>query len=737
MAFVAVQDISYSKESNSTVTMGVYLDNEAGAEAKGQASAQASTGASAGNAGVAANAQGNASASASASGSAEASAKVGVGLQFKTTSNSQEDGSSTALVSSIKSNSGSVSRTATGSIMDVGTNIEAATDFTQSATTIEMLAAENSQFSKTTSEVNIGRIGLYYEADAEAKGQVSASAEATASGGTTAAKGEAKATASASGKAEAGAREGIEMSFDRTTSTDTSKATQAVVSNIKVGGNINSTSSGKTTLQGTNLEAGGGVNLSASELEIQAARDTASQTSTTETVYASLQVYIGVGAEAKAKASASTGDDENTASAEAEAGLQGGVKIAAGYTKDETKDEGTRAVVSNISGSKITINTTGKTSMEGTNLNAGEGGIDVAAKSLDFKAATDTFASSNSSVSFQAELAAKVTIGQSNAEAEGDVSVGVTGSQSSGTNAVVGSLTSAGGLNIRTQDDLRLQGTQINVAGDTNLSAGGNVTVDAAKNTFQASAYSVDVSLGFNSGDKNFNAGVGVGVGSESSSQAVVSNMNTGGSLNISAGKNATFEGANVAAGGDAQVVAMGDVTFKEARNESTSDSVSVDVNVGYGAKEDKNTNGTQSSTSSFNAGLSVDIEITKSSDAVTGSFQAGKSLSVVSGGNTTFVGTDLAAGQGVSVAAGGDVSFKAAESTSSSTTIGVALGIGTSDKTTTNQDPNEKEEEGNVAFLFKDDKKGDTKDAPKEEAPAEDAEPAEGTSKNKSTINL
>lgn len=734
MAFEAVQDTSYTKESNSTMTMGVYLDAGAGAEAKGQANAQAQAGASAGNAGVAANAQAGASASAGASGNAEAGAKAGAGLQFKTKTNTQEDGSSTALVSSIKSNSGSVSRTAEGSIKDVGTNIEAATDFSQSATSIEMLAAENSQFSKTTSEVNIARLGVYAEADAGAEGKASAGAEATASGGTTAAKGEAKATASASGKAEAGARIGVEMSFDRATSTDTSTATQAVVSNIKVGGNINSASSGKTTLQGTNLEAGGAVSLSASELEVLAARDTATQTSTTDTVNASLQVYVGVGAEAKAKASASTGDDENTASAEAEAGIQVGANISAGYTKDESKDEATRAVAANISGSKITINTTGKTSLEGTNLNAGDGGIDIAAKSLDFKAATDTYASSTSSVSFQADLAAKVTIGASNAEAEGEVSVGVSGSQSSGTNAVVGSLNSAGGLNIRTQDDLRLQGTQINAGGDTNLSAGGSVTVDAAQNTFQASANSVDVSVGFNSGDKNFNAGVGVGSSSESSSEAVVSNISTGGSLNISAGKNATFEGANVAAGGDAQVVAMGDVTFKEARNESTSQSSQVDVSVGYGVNEDKNTNGTQSSTSSFNAGVSVTVENAKSSEAVTGSFQAGKSLSVVSGGNTTFVGTDLAAGEGVSVAAGGDVSFKAAESTSSSSSIGVSVGVGTSEKTTTNQDPNEKEEEGNVAFLLKD---KDAKTEAAEEAPAEGGEPAEGTSKSKATVKV
>ncbi|MBV5333311.1 hemagglutinin repeat-containing protein, partial [bacterium] len=77
---------------------------------------------------------------------------------------------------------------------------------------------------------------------------------------------------------------GVEATVDRTVDTTTSNATQAVVSNIKVGGNVNTKSVGKTTLQGTNIEAVGDVNLSASELEVQAARDTESTTTTSEQI---------------------------------------------------------------------------------------------------------------------------------------------------------------------------------------------------------------------------------------------------------------------------------------------------------------------------------------------------------------------------------------------------------------------------------------------------------------------
>jgi hypothetical protein len=329
----------------------------------------------------------------------------------------------------------------------------------------------------------------------------------------------------------------------------------------------------------------------------------------------------------------------------------------------------TSAVAANIAGGRININTTGKTTLEGTNLTAGDGGVNIAAESLDFQAAKDTFESSSLAIDVAAKLKLTATaLAGANIDAQASLSADVGIDKTSGTNAVVGSVNSAGGLNITTRGDTRLEGTQINVAGDTNVAAGGDVTIAAAANTLESNSLAVGAGFGFDKDKSAMNLKASVKMVDEKSTEAVVSNINTGGSLNISAGRNMTIEGANIEAGGDAQLAAAGDVTFKEARNESSSSSLDVSIEIGKETEKKENqldSKQTRSETAKQTAGLGLGVESSSKSEAVTGSIRAGNNLTVVSGGNATFVGTDLAAGNSAQVAAAGDVNFKAAESTS------------------------------------------------------------------------
>ena len=675
MIFEAAQDIDYSKESVGLTRAGLYADAGASAEASAGAKAGANASASAGNSGLGANAEANAKAEASAEAKAEAKSKAGIGIQVKDTRSTTESGSSTAVTSAIISRSGSVSRTAEGTIRDVGTTIEAATDFNQSANRIESLAAENSQFTNTTSSDATARIGFYAAAGASAEAKASASAEAGASGGTGSSNAEAKAEASASAQADTEAVVGLETSLDVTVKKTNSRSTQAVTSNIRVGGNMNSQSREATVLQGTNIEAKGDVNLSAAELQILAARNTEESSSSENTASAKASMKVGVGAKAEAAASASS-EDGASANAEAGAGVRVGAEMEVAYSGKFEDAKSTTAVTSNIAGGRININTTGKTTLEGTNLTAGDGGINIAAQSLDFQAARDTSESSSLSIDVSAKLKLEATaLAGANIDAKASLSTDVAISSSSGTTAVVGSMNSGGGLNITTRGDTRLEGTQINVAGDTNVAAGGNVSIEAARNTSQSESLSVNVSAGFDKDKSAANLKAGVNIESEKSSEAVVSNISSGGSLNISAGGNMTLEGTNIEAGKDAQLAAGGDVTFKEARNESTSSSLNVSVDVGKETEKKENqldSKQTRSETAKQTAGLGLGVENATSSQAVTGSIKAGNNLTVVAGGNATFVGTDLAAGNSAQVAAAGDVNFKAAESTSSGISFGL-----------------------------------------------------------------
>ena len=235
---------------------------------------------------------------------------------------------------------------------------------------------------------------------------------------------------------------------------------------------------------------------------------------------------------------------------------------------------------------------------------------------------------------------------------------------------------------------------QVNVGGDTNIAAGGDIKIDAARSTYEASSSSVSFSAAF---DKDKDGGslevnVGVSGSNERSSEAVVSNISTGGSLNISSGGNVSMQGTNLAAGGDAQIAASGNVTFSEARNESSSSGYSVDVGLGGGSKDsDNQLNDTKSTKSEVKGSLGVGVENQSSSQAVTGSISAGNNLTVVAGGNATFVGTDLSAGNSAMVAAGGNVDFKAAESTSSGSSFGVAAEASASTNETRKEDDKDK----------------------------------------------
>ncbi len=714
MTFEAAQDTNYSKSSSSTTTIGVYLDAGAEGKASANAGAGAKVQANASRSGAAVNAGVGAEASAEVGAEASAEAKVGAGIQVKNNTSTTESGSSTAVVSGIISKSGSITRTAENSITDTGTNIEAAGDLNQSAKTISMLAATNSQFSKTTNEETTARIGVYIQGNAEAKAGAKAEAKAEASAGLTGVDGKAEASASAEAKAGAEVKVGVETTVDRTVNTETNAATQAVVSSIKVGGNLNTKSTGKTILQGTNIEAGGDVNLSASELEVLAARNTETSTITSEEIKTRAAVTIGVKAEAGAKASASTKDGAST-KAKAEVGVAVGIEASASYDKTEATSASTTAVASNISGGgKININTTGSTKLEGTNLNAGAG-VDIAAKDLNFSAAQNTSSSSDSSLSVSGELNAKIGVGSDNSLAM-KAAVATSGSNASGTEAVVGSINSGGGINIRTQEDLRLEGTNIAAAGDTNISAGGSVSVEAARNTQQSSSLSVNASAGFDTSEQTVNAAGGYAKANASASQAVTSTISTGGALNISAGKDATFQGAKISAGGDAQVAAGGNVAFTEARDTAQSESSSVQVALNIGTSDEDNKL-KKSTTKTTQQGLSVDVAYAKSSEstAVTGSIQSGNNLTIVAGGNATFVGTDIAAGNSAQVAAAGDVNFVAAQSTSESVSVGVKASVGS---------------EASEKTALKPDEKADDKKADKKAAPAADAKDAKDDKK-------
>lgn len=707
MAFTAAEDVSVTTTTTTRTSAGLYISAGASADAHASASAGAMANQDSG--------QMNAGLNAEFSAGASAEAKAGAGLQARHSSEKSVDGSTTAKVSTIRSGSGDIERTAGNSILDVGTAIDAAGDFSQSATTIDSRAAKNTTFSSSESSSDSMRLGVYAQANAGASASASASAQA---GSGMFGPG---ASNSMENNSEAGANAsiGVEAQYAHEQSSSSSNSSEAVVSTIRAGGKVKSTSSGKTTLEGTQIAGEGGVELAAKEIDFKAAANTESSSESGLNVNAQANVGLALGSDGVV-----------------DAGLGGG------FEKSGAKSSSSTAVAGSIqSGGNLVIKTQGDARFEGTDIGAAGDASVAAGGKLTFDAAKNTSSESSNSANAEANIALSKSKSASGSESSAglEASGGFENEKSSSSEAVTGRIASGGKLNLSSGGDMRFEGTAVQGGGDTEIEAGGKVAFDAARNTSSSESTSFSASLSLSKSSskdtekgessKSHGAGIGLegGYSKEKSSEAVAGSIESGGNLRIKSGGSASFEGTDIAAGGKAAIDAGGDVSFKAA--ESTSESFGVAASLGV---EGSNTTKTgpkaaeagaekPASAKPANAGgglataatgaaspnqettlekerkgsVGLELDSGSSSEKKGGSIKAGGGIAINSGGNASFEGTQVQSEGDIAVAAKGDVTITTAKSTSSS----VGVGIDAEGEKATNSDPAENSHEAQAGF--------------------------------------
>lgn len=554
MRFKAVDDRHEVSTTSSVTTAGLYAGGKAEAGVEGGASA--GLGAQAG-------------------ATAKASAEGEVGIYGSNTRGSTLEGSTTAQTSSISAG-GSISRTATNNITDVGTQIEAGGNFTQSATTITSKAAANTTYASSSSATDTAKLGAYAEASAEAgaSANVGVGAGAGKPGGTS---------------TDAGA--GIRASYQHDDSSSRSATSDAVVSNIKVGGNVSSTSKGATTMEGTNIAAGRDVTIGASSLDYSAAKNTASSSSNSTSAGGSVGVDL----------------------------VNKSVSVGVNYAGGKSSESSSTAVVGGINaGGNLSLTTTGDMRLEGTNLAAGgAAGLNAGGK-LEFAAAKNTSATSSQDVGVDVGVTAGAKSGSASA------AVNYAQAKSSTNEDVAGSIKSGSGpLTIKSGGDATFTGTTLASNSDVAVAAGGNLSFNAARSVSSSESLSVDVSVAASGGKKDNVGGTknaagattggktmdersgeaSLGVGYNKSDSNIASGASvssSGGNVSLSSGKNTSLEGTQVAAAGGVGVSAGGTVTQTEAK--STSSSLAVDVGLsgsGSSLQPEKRTGGGSAGTAS------------------------------------------------------------------------------------------------------------------------------------------
>ena len=550
MSFTAAQDVHTQSSSTNTTSAGLYLDGKADASTGAQASAKA------GVAGV----------NAGTSASANADAKAALGVQGRNTVSSESSGASTARVSTISSGSGSITRTAQNAITDVGTAIDAAGDFNQQAASYTSQAAQNTSWSSSDSTTNAARVGVYGKAEAGAQAEAGAKAGLGLSG--------AGANAGASTETTAKVGAGVAASYSRDADSSTASSSQAVVSSIKAGGTLRSSTSGATSLEGAQLSGGTGVELEAQSLNFTAAKNTTSNSASTSSIDASAEAGVSRG----------TGKGVD-------------VDVNAAVSGGSSKSASSTAIAGNIqSGGDLVVKTTGDTTLEGVGLRSRDDATVAAGGNLNYTAARDTASASGSS--YNASAGVSTSSSSSGAGAAASSSSGGSASASGGYSqyssqsgtARAGGVDAGGALTMTAGKDATFEGTRLNAGGDATIGAGGSVTMNAAKSTASSDSLSVQAGVGGGtqsetsasgaSGERSTEASVGVSVANASSSTAQAGSVNSGGTLKIASGKDLTLEGTDLSAANAASLAAGGDVTLKAA--ESTSSSFGVDAGVGY-----------------------------------------------------------------------------------------------------------------------------------------------------------
>lgn len=532
---LAAADTKLSLSNTETTVVGIYIAAEAQAGAKAEASAKVT--------GVGASAK------------ADATAEAGTGLHISHEDSKSASGSSTAVVSTIKAG-GNLTRIAQNKITDVGTQIGVAGDLTQKAREIESLAASNTEFSTSESDKHTVRVGVYGEAGA------SAGAEAKANVG----------GAKAGANAEAHAVGGYKIGYTGNNATESSASSTAVVGNIVVGGKLSSTSSGKTTLEATNIKVGGDTELSASAVDFKAVQDTSVSSKTSRDIDASLKVGAGVAASAGTEGGAKVGP-------------QGEIK--AGFDIDSKKGNSasSTAVTGSLkTGGNLKITTTqGDIRLQGVDVDAGKDVQLKAAGAVVLDAAQSTTASSTDNTKVGVQVGAKAGGGENSFNAA--LNVGVDKGNSSSSTAKVGSIKSGGNVGIDAAKEITLVGTTVDAAGDVGLKAGGNVNLKAVKNTVSDESTKVDFGIGVDAsasgGSGNLDLDVALKDKKKLDSQAV-----------------------SIKSGGKTDVVAKGDINQDGkvlAANQTQA-----------GGKLNTNALETVNKDSDIRFGISVDVEAAK-----------------------------------------------------------------------------------------------------------------------------
>ncbi len=551
---------------------------------------------------------------------------------------------------------------------------------------------------------------LKIDSDSESDSSSESSSEAN--------NGTAYASAEASAEAEASVEGDADLKLMETSVSITEAGSNtSVASGLTVGGDLNMQTDGTLTVQGSDVESGGSMNIEGGDVEILTGRN--EEWSNTATTTVSVGLFNEASAKAKAETKAETGvgavGTDGSASAKSSAEAEGTATLGVQTVEETTASYSltNRSAVLR-SGTDMSVVADGDATFVGAEVEAGNN-MNIEAARISNLAAQDIEESTSSKttqtgglyidakVETKAETATdagKIKIGEGVASAKGEISAEANASaglrftteteetaEGSITQQTT-SFTSGGDFTRAAGEGIIDQGTQIEAGGNITQTAETITDIEAHDATWSSqSTTSHDAKIGVGAtasakataegnvskGSKpesktEKSAGAGlrakyegeISSESESTTSAVTTTYQSGGSISSTSTEATTLIGAQFEAVADITIEADS-LDYQAAQDTATSSSskndikaeIKVDVYGETGAEA--------------KAEYVGEMEEVSSTTAQAGSINTGGNLTITTQQDVILEGTQISAGDSASIDAGGSVDFQAAADTETS----------------------------------------------------------------------
>ncbi|WP_369958611.1 hemagglutinin repeat-containing protein [Pseudomonas benzenivorans] len=399
----------------------------------------------------------------------------------------------------------------------------------------------------------------------------------------------------------------------------TSDSSKAKVSTLNSAGTLAIDSgTGTLTTQGAQLNASGALQVSAGQVDNQAASDTQSSTRKEQ----GWSVDIGANVEYRGIARPIEKAVEGVAQRNFyQPGLLDafeqpnlGLDLEGGYQEKNSRQQSSSAQVSQFNGGQVQVVVAGQLQDQGTQYRADQGQVQITADSHRLNAASDSSSASAESLDAKANLRVYTTTGK---DINGRLS-GIGGSaetSASSSRAVVGSLSGSQGIQIQLGTDGAYEGSRFDGGqGGVQLQAGGDLALNQANDRQTSSSHSLKGDASLQAGMSKGSGGKGGSVSasflvndrrlSSQDSQAQVATLAGNGAIVISSGGDLSLQGSQIGSAeqpvADVTLKAGGSLDFQAATGSHKAEGSNLGGGLSLGASKTK---GAETSNSGASAG--------------------------------------------------------------------------------------------------------------------------------------